>query len=146
VTCTRCPFSLVCLMGRLGHPYPVRLCPKCQDMCFVVDTHTLGPFAPPDAHVFHFRCEKRAIPRVCQEDYDHILSQGSSKFLSVTNVPMETGPHKFSMNIPDPVGTQRLLQVRLCIACLGQMPAGRVYSRVFMHQLDSPEGLRDALP
>lgn len=138
-------------MGRLGLPYPVRLCPKCKDMCFVVETQPLGPFAPPDAHVIHFRCEKRPIPRACQEDYDHILSQSSSKFLSVTNVPMETGPHKFSMNIVDPVGTQRLLQVRLCIACLGQMPEGHVYSKVYMHQLDSePEtwgsGWFNALP
>lgn len=143
--CKQCPFHLVCAIGRLGHPYPVRLCPKCKDMCFVVETHPLGPFAPPDAHVFHFQCEKRTIPEACQRDYDHILGQGSSKFLSVTNIPMETRPDKFSMNIIDPVGTLRLLQVRLCVACLGQLPEGHVYSKVIVHQLDSPEGLHDAL-
>jgi len=142
MTCKQCPFHLVCAM--------VRLCPKCKDMCFVVEVPT-GNSHPPDAHVFHFQCEKRQIPSPCQRDYDHILSQGPSKFLSVTNVPMETGPHRFSMNIEDPVGTQRLLQVRLCIACLGQMPEGHVYSKVYMHQLDNEpdtwgRGWFDAVP
>ena len=35
--CKRCPFHLVCTMGRLGDPYELRLCPDCSCISFVVE-------------------------------------------------------------------------------------------------------------
>lgn len=144
--CAACPFSLQCLRGSLGHPYPLRLCPKCKYICFIVDEYITvdvnmhshrTPSMPTveerkNAHIFTFRCEKRVIT---DRYVDRIL-------VVTPKEDFTRRRHELVVTVDDPAPFGHpFVQLRYCVHCAGQFAEAHLYWQVMFHQLDAGDAM-----